>query len=126
MVTNRRAGDQFRNEVLLYLHQQCLVDARRPASSNRLSDLVGGEAAKTDVAGLEPWVIDVRTAQTIDLSGALDHAKRCASWAGSDWYVSIQSRRTREVDEAYCVLPLNIMARLFRGEVPNVRSLPLA
>lgn len=122
MTTNRQAGLRFRSEVLVYLLQQGVVSARDAFASNRLSDLIGGESAYTDIAGIDPWVIDVRTAQTFDLSTSLNDAKRGAARASSEWFVSIQSRRNYPIEDSYCLLPLDLMTRIFKGETPRNTS----
>lgn len=123
MPSNRQVGLRFRNEVLVYLLQQGVVGARDAFAPNRLSDMIGGESAYTDIAGIDPWVIDVRTAQTFDLSTSLNDAKRGAARAGTEWFVSIQSRRNHAIADSYCLLPLHLMTRILKGEVAHPSSL---
>jgi hypothetical protein len=118
MVTNREAGIHFRNRVLIYLLNFGLR-ATDPFQKDRLSELVGDPAVFTDIGGLEPWIIDIRTSQKSDISSALNEAKAAARATGSDWYVTIMSRRGRSIEDAYAVVPLQIMARIFAGQNPT-------
>ncbi len=123
MTTNREAGINFRNKVLIYLLRFGLR-ARDPFENGRLSDFVGNPAAFTDIGGLEPWIIDVRTSQKSDISSALNDARTAARAAGSEWYVTIMSRRGRHIEDSYAVLPLHIMARIFAGQNPTSELRP--
>lgn len=118
MATNREAGIHFRNKVLIYLLRFGLR-ARDPFENGRLSDFVGNPAAFTDIGGLEPWIIDVRTSQKSDISSALNDARNAARAAGSEWYLTIMSRRGRPIEDSYAVVPLHIMARIFAGQNPT-------
>jgi hypothetical protein len=124
METNRTAGVRFRKEVLAYLRQSG-VDAEDPFESNRtLSQRIGDRSVFTDISGVGPWVIDVRSTKTFDLSNALIDSELAAKAAGSDWFVSIQNRRGNPVEESYCLLPLRLMNRIFKGEIPSMPTSP--
>jgi hypothetical protein len=118
MTTNREAGIEFRNRVLIYLLQRGLR-VTNPFKDKRLSQLVGNPESYSDIGGLEPWVVDVRTSQRDDISSALIDARAAASAAGSEWYVCLMSRRGHAVEDAYAVLPLSLMARIFAGDAPT-------
>lgn len=124
MATNREAGIHFRNKVLIYLLRFGLR-ARDPFENGRLSDFVGNPAAFTDIGGLEPWIIDVRTSQKSDISSALNDARSAARAAGSEWYLTIMSRRGRPIEDSYAVLPLHLMARIFAGQNPTSELRPV-
>lgn len=120
MATNREIGIRFRNEVLLYLLANRVV-CHDPFAGKRVSELVGDAAAFTDIGGLG-WVIDVRTSRGLELSSGLADAKRLADSAGCDWYMTIQARRGYPLGDAYCIVPLSVMSRVFRGELPTMGS----
>ena len=120
MVSNRRAGTQFKNLVLLYLHEQGVDHAVDPFAVKRLmSEMLDDPSTLSDIGGVNPWMIDVRTGQLPKLSDALNEAKQNARVLGTPWYVSIQNRRGHGVADAYCVLPLSIMTRIFAGDYPR-------
>jgi hypothetical protein len=125
MVSNRAAGMQFKNEVILYLHRQGLADAFDPTASKRLlSEALADKNTHTDIAGVPPWMIDVRTGLVRDISTALSDAADGARALGTDWFVTIQNRRGYPIADAYAVIPLRLMTRLFAGEVPAARAHP--
>lgn len=117
MVSNREAGIRFRNEVVLYL-QANGVPARDPFEGKRLSELVGDPECYSDVAGVEPWVIDIRTGRGLELSSGLADARRSALATGSEWYATVQARRGHALAETYVTLPLHVFARILRDEAP--------
>jgi hypothetical protein len=119
-MSNRDVGIRFRNEVLLYLIGQGITHASDPFEGKRLSELVGDVSANTDIAGLG-WAVDVRTGRGVELSTGLEDARRGAAASGTDFYVTIQGRRGHPLSDSYCVIPLHVLARLFKGELP-VRS----
>lgn len=119
MTTNYVAGVEFKNRVI-----ECLQAEGLPAKNpldRRLSELIGTPSAYTDIEGLGPWVIDVRTSARGDISAALSHARDSARLAESDWYVSIIGRRYHLLEDAFVVLPLRLMARIFAGHAPDPR-----
>jgi hypothetical protein len=124
--TNRQRGMEFKNRVLIYLLQQGLYGARIPSERNRLSDYIGDQAPQTDLVGMEPWIIDVRTSQGADFSAALTYAATCAETAESDWYVTVQSRKGWPVEQSYAVMPLALLSRIFKGEAPPRPQLGIA
>jgi len=117
MIANRQVGVEFRRRVLAYL-QGAGLPATDPYSRS-LSETIGTPSAYTDVEGLDPWIIDVRTSQSGDMSTALREARDSAKLAGSDWYVSLMSRRGYDIDQSYAVLPLHLMARILAGHLPT-------
>ena len=120
MVSNRDVGLQFRREVLLYMLLRGLRVADPMDGASRLTDLVGNPDAFTDIAGIEPWVIDVRSyTHEAALSTALNEVTAAARAAGSEWPCAILRRRGRTLDEAYAVVPLDTMLRIFKGEAPS-------
>ena len=118
MATNSEAGIHFRNRVLIYLLQQGL-NVSNPFRDRKLSELIGTFDAHTDIAGLEPWVIDVRTSQRGDISTALAEGRAAAHAAGTEWHVALMARREHSIEHSYAVLPLHLMARIFKGEIPT-------
>ncbi|MDN3496782.1 hypothetical protein QL996_12650 [Planococcus sp. APC 4015] len=91
----------FKSRVLIYLVQHGLRVADPADNATKLSDLVGPENCFTDVAGLEPWVVDVRTSVGTDLSSAIVAASSSARAAESAWPVAIMSRRGHLMEDAY-------------------------
>lgn len=120
MVSNRQAHSLFRNEVVLYLVEQGVDAARLPLVSNRrLSEMLYSPEIRTDIGGLDPWIIDVSSSVGTDFSTALNETKAAAEVVSSDWYVCIFNRFGYSTAESYAILPLHIMARILSGEVPT-------
>lgn len=118
MPTNRQAGLDFRNRVLIYL-LNFGFKATDPFKGRRLAETVGEASALTDIGGIDPWIIDVRTSNKAEISTALNDARAAARVAGTDWYVAIMSRRGRPIEDAYAIVPLHLMARIFAGQNPT-------
>lgn len=119
MITNRSVGLDFKRRVLIYLLQQGLRVKDPKEGARKLSDLVTGAAAVTDITGLEPWIVDVRVSASEDISSALKDAHVAAAAAGSNWPVVIMSRRGHDIDNAYAIMPLHVMAKIFAGDAPQ-------
>lgn len=118
--TNRQRGLEFKRRVLIYLLEQGLFGARITPERNRMSISEQiGDGPQSDLQGLEPWVVDVRTSMGFDFAAALVDAERAAHVVGSDWFVSVQPRRGWPIQDSYCVMPLSVMTRLLKGEVPQ-------
>lgn len=118
-MSSRDAGIRFKREVLLYLLLKGLRVADPLDGKTHLSELVG-PANLSDIAGLEPWVIDVRTYQSeARLSTAINDAVASARAAGSDWPCLIMNRRGHPLENAYAVVPLNVLVRIFQGDAPK-------
>ena len=125
-MSSRDAGLRFKREVLLYLLVKGLRVADPMDSKTHLSELVG-PGNLSDIAGLEPWVVDVRCYQSeARLSTALNDAVASARAAGSDWPVLVMNRRGHPLEDAYAVLPLNVLVRIFQGEAPKPSQSPSA
>ena len=88
-MSNKGEAAAFRSEVLLLLHEAGFHSARRPPEPKNVA---AADKVHGDIIGL-PITVAVRSSQTLDLSGALNEAKREAHAEGLDHYISIQRRR---------------------------------
>lgn len=126
MSSNVAAGLEFKRRVLIFLLQRGLRVVDPTDGATKLSDLLATDMTYTDIAGLGPWVVDVTTSKDGDMSTPLSRASAAARSVGSDWPVVIMSRRGHAIEDAYAVLPLDVMARIFSGQAPNLTTRPTA
>lgn len=95
-------GTRFESAVAAYL---C---STFPACERRA---LRGRFDGGDLAGL-PATIECKATREIDLSAALNEAKRAAAHNGDVIYAAVIKRRNHPVSEAYAVLPLHLFSKL--------------
>jgi|GEM_PF-4727432 len=119
-MSNFKAGLAFKRRVLVYLLQEGLRVADPYDGATLLSDMVGLGRGLTDITGLEPWIIDVHTSSTGDMSESLNRATAAARASDSRWPVVIMGRRGHPIEDAYAVVPLHVMVQIFAGHAPSL------
>lgn len=118
MTSNKARSAAFAAEVVLAFHAAGFTSAVKAPEPKGLDP---AERVRGSVLGL-PITISTRSRQTLDLSGAMDEARREAQAEGRDLYVSIQRRRSHTVKDAYCTLPLSALLRVLARLHPELLS----
>lgn len=115
-MSNKGASYRFRSDVRLFLLAKGL-DARA-ARELKVSERLRG-AHPGHILGMEPWVITTHSRQEIDLSTDMNALKSDAFLAKSEWYATVNRRKSHDVDDAYVTMPLFVFARILKGELPT-------
>lgn len=109
MTANKAAAAQFRAECLLALHEHGFTAATRAPEKK------GGPAfdrVRGDILGVADWTIATRNQRDLALAEAADEVEREALAEGSQFWVSIQARRSRPVLDSYATMPLHVLLNL--------------
>lgn len=112
--SNRARTFAFRDELLLYLHEEGFPEATQRPALRGLAFAQRAKADPADIVGLG-WSLTVRRQQTIDLSDALDSAKLKAAWAGKKLYAAVHYRKAHGVGESYVTMPVSVFIEVLRA-----------
>lgn len=118
MTSHKGAAYAFRSEVLLAFHEAGFLGARKAPEARD-----GHRELRGDVLGVDGVTIAVRNQRDIALAEAADEVQREAASEGNDIFVSIQARRSANVDNvlnAFCTMPLHVLLTLLRGRPARV------
>lgn len=111
-MSNKGASYEFRNDVLLLLHEHGFWSATKPGEPRGLAP---EDKVRGDILGL-PVTTTVRCAQTPKLSTYVTEAQREARAEGNDVHVTVVKRRDHPTAESFVVTSLDvwlfILARL--------------
>ena len=119
MTNNRSTNEAFRLKVMINLLQSHLRVLVPDDEQSPYRALLADTDAHTDIAGLAPWIVHVRTSASGEkLSEIVTDVTDAARAAGSDWAVAIMNRRGYPVEDSYAIMPLHVRTRIFRGEAP--------
>jgi hypothetical protein len=105
-VSNKGTAYQFRNEVLLLLHERGFSTAVRVGEHRGQPKPVHG-----DIVGL-PTTTAIRSGVSMDLAGAVQEAQREAEAEEHDVYVSVHKRRGHPVEDSFVVTTLDVWTRV--------------
>lgn len=109
MSASKQKGTAFETAVVNYLHEHGF-----PLSERRT---LSGQHDKGDIAGVIGWTLECKNRKTLDLSGAVDEARKEAGNARTSWYAAIIKRpRKGDAGEAYVVMPLSVFCDYIRGD----------
>lgn len=104
------AGTRFAQKVVEYLNGHGFIYAERRAQH--------GVKDRGDIAGVPPFVIEVKATKAIDLAGALTEAKaELANDPHARWFCAIVKRRNHRVADSYVVMPLSVFCEVVRDDV---------
>ncbi len=90
-----------------------LATAGHPRAERRVSN---GTKDRGDISGVDGWVIEAKNCARIELAAWLDEAEREAKAAGVARFAVTFPRRNRPASEAFCVVPLWLLAELMRED----------
>lgn len=124
MASHKDLTLNWRNSVILYLHQQGLTGAT--TANGKLNIHAWEVGNDSTIVGL-PWTLVTRREASIDLSGSVNAAADRAAVNGSDLYAAVLYRRGHEVEDAYVLLPLATFAATLAKLHPDlvtVESVP--
>lgn len=110
MSSNKGTAYQFRNDVLLLLHDSGFTAATKPSEPKGVEP--SEKRPRGDVVGM-PVTLACRSGSTkLDLSGALNEVQREAHAEGHDVYASVHKRRGHPVEQAFVVTDLTTWLRV--------------
>lgn len=109
---NRFRGTRYRELIALQLGVEGL-SARQPERPKRLSERVAEyDGPRSDVMGLEGWMIHVRADLQPKWGSALDAVEQAAALTGTPNAVLIEFRRDRPASEHFVLMTVSQLARL--------------
>lgn len=99
------AGTRFAQKVVEYLQSQGFIYAERRAQR--------GSKDAGDLAGLVPWVVEIKAEKRLDAAGALSEAKReLANDPHTRWHCAILKRRNHTVGQSYVIMELETFCKV--------------
>lgn len=107
MSASKRKGTAFETEVCRYLTEHLGLPIERRA--------LAGILDRGDCTGIPGWILEMKNCRSIDLAGWMDEALKEAANDGAPFYAVVAKRRTKNVSQAYVVMPLEIWAQWWRG-----------
>lgn len=103
---SKQKGTRWETELVNYLRT-----AGFPACERRA---LSGNSDRGDVAGIDGWTIEAKSATGINLAGWSDETERERLVNQDPWGLLVIKRRLKPASEAYAVMPMEAMAELMR------------
>ncbi len=111
MSASKRKGSRWESRLVDFLAAN-----GHPRAERRVSN---GSRDRGDVAGIDGWVIEAKSAARLTLAEWVDEAEKEAKAAGVSRYAVVFPRRSHSTAKAYAVVPLWLLAELMREDVPS-------
>lgn len=109
-----KKGPLFEKQVVEYLRRHGFPYAERRVQ--------GGAKDRGDIAGVPGVVLELKNQKRLSLAEWLDEAEAEAVNAGATVFAVVHKRRGRgDAGEAYCTLPLHVLAHLLEPKSAEAR-----
>lgn len=105
---SKQRGTRFEVRVRDYLRTVGFPQAERLPGE--------GKADRGDIAGV-PLVLECKATKREDLAEAMKEARKEALTAGKPGYAVVRPSRGRPIEEAFCTVPLWLLAQLMREDI---------
>jgi hypothetical protein len=113
MTSRRQASLEFRNEVILAMHEAGLHQAVTPAGTSHTNSPVKGNGGS--VSGLS-WALVTRREQAPDLSEGLNRSAALATETGRDRSAALFHRRGYPVEQAFAVMTIETLIDVIKQQ----------